>query len=53
MALDEHERLALVPDVIAGGNDVGAGIEQLDQDRSEMPKPPAAFSPLTTTKSRQ
>ena len=32
MPLDEDQRLALVPDMIAGGHDVGAGVEQLGQD---------------------
>src|SRR5215471_4775107 len=32
MPLDEDERLALVPDVIAGGDDVGACVKQLCQD---------------------
>ena len=32
MALDEHQRLALIPDVIAGRHHIGAGIEQLGQD---------------------
>ena len=33
MPLDEDQRLALVPDVIAGGHDVGSGVEELKQDR--------------------
>ena len=32
MPLDEDQRLALIPDMIAGGHDVGAGIEKLGQD---------------------
>ena len=32
MALDEDERLALVPDMIAGGHHIGAGVEKLGQD---------------------
>ena len=32
MPLDEDQRLALVPHMIAGGHDVGAGVEQLGQD---------------------
>ena len=31
-ALGEDQRLALVEDVVAGGHDVGAGIEHLAQD---------------------
>ncbi len=33
VTLDEYQRLALVADVIAGGHHVGAGVEQLGQDR--------------------
>ena len=47
----EDQRLALVEDVVAGGHHVGAGVEDARSTSSVMPKPPAAFSPLTTTKS--
>ena len=33
MALDEHQRLALIEHVIARRHHVGAGVEQLGQDR--------------------
>ena len=45
------KRLALVPAVVAAGDDVDARGEELVQIFSVMPKPPAAFSPLTITKS--
>ena len=32
MPLDEDQRLPLIPHMIAGGHDVGAGVEQLGQD---------------------
>ena len=32
-ALDEHQRLALVPRMIAAGDDVGAGVDHLVVDR--------------------
>jgi hypothetical protein len=51
LALDEDQRLALVEGVIAERDRVGAGGEKSSQIASVMPKPPAAFSPLTTTKS--
>ncbi len=32
LARREHQRLALVPDMVAGGDDVGAGVERLAKD---------------------
>ena len=32
VTLDEHQRLALIEHVVAGGHHVGAGVEQLGQD---------------------
>ena len=32
MPLDEDQRLALIPHMVAGGHHVGAGVEQLGQD---------------------
>jgi hypothetical protein len=34
VALDEDERFALIEHVISGRHHVGAGVEQLNQDRS-------------------
>ena len=51
LALDEDERLALVEGVVAERDGVGAGRRRSSQIASVMPKPPAAFSPLTTTQS--
>ena len=38
--------LALIPDVIAGGETFDAESENLLGERGVMPNPPAAFSPL-------
>ena len=52
LALDEHERLALIEGVIAERHRIDAdGEEILEYGSRVSPKPPAAFSPLTTTKS--
>ena len=39
VALDEDKRLALIPNVVAGGDDVGARIEKVDEDRFGNAKP--------------
>ena len=51
LAVDVADQLALVPDMVAHGEHVGAGVEELVGDGAVMPKPAAAFSPLTTTAS--
>ena len=51
-ALDEYQRLPLVPGVVAERDRVGAGVHQFAIDRlGDAEPPPAAFSPLTTTRS--
>jgi hypothetical protein len=50
-ALDEHQRLALIPGVIAECDGIGAGVEEFLIDRLGDANPPAAFSPLATTRS--
>ena len=43
--------LALVPDVVAAGDHVDAGVEQAGAVDGVRPMPPARFSPLAVTKS--
>ena len=51
LALDEDQRLALIEGMIADRDASAPASRNSRQIASVMPKPPAAFSPLTTTKS--
>ena len=54
LAVDEDKRLFLVEGVVAERHRIGPRLQEFGQIGSLMPKPPAAFSPLTmTTSSRQ
>ncbi len=45
------EDLFFVPDVVAGGDDVGAEVEEFVGDGGREAEAPAAFSPLMTRRS--
>ena len=48
---NEAANILLVPDMVAGRDDIDTGLKKASRNIGVMPKPPAAFSPLTTTKS--
>ena len=52
LGVDKRKNFFLVPHVIAGGDDRDAGAQEIDCDLSRDTATAAAFSPLTTMKSR-